>query len=174
MELFIPSLVVLAFASIFLFIVLPKLSPYVLGIVAITMFGLGLWQHYTMFPYEYKSSLVIEMLKQYSGFIMLAAVIFLGTVGALAVQGGNSSESENGNNKSEIPMLSNLMGSKNGNNASKNQGSIFNLGGNSNNAKPSEGIMASMTNAVNGAMNLMKPANNTKKNNVASASFKTV
>ena len=62
-----------------------------------------------------------------------------------------------------------LMGSSN--NANKNSsGGIFNLGGN--NAKPANGIMATVTSAING---VMKPANNAaKKNNLASPSFKTV
>ena len=158
MELFIPSLIVLVIGAIFLFAVLPKLSPYVLGGLAVSMFLLGLWQHYSMFPYEYKMSVASDAIKQYSGFIMLLAVIFAGVTGVLAMHGGNPPSTE-----SILPAMPNIMGSSN--NAKNNSGSIFNIGGN--NAKNGNGMMASVANAF-------KPANNAKKNNLASPSFKTV
>lgn len=180
MELFIPSLLVLSLGAIFLFAVLPRLSPYVLAGLALAMFVLGLWQHYMMFPYEYRPSMATDILKQYSGFIMLIAIIFAGTLTILSAHGGNPPPA--GDVMPELPVIGNLMGSnKNGNNAKNNSGGIFNLGGN--NAKPNNaakpGIMAAVTNAVNGvknaAANVMKPANNAKKNNnMASPSFKTV
>jgi hypothetical protein len=173
MELFIPSLVVLILAALFAFVLLPKLSPYVLGCLAIAMFVLGLWQHYTMFPYEYQVSMASNVIKQYSGFIMLLAVIFGGTVGILYIHGGNPPAAED-----IMPAMPNLTGS---NNAKNNSGGIFNLGGNSNNAKPANGLMGALTNAVNGVKNgvanianAAKPANNAKKNNLVSPSFKTV
>lgn len=122
------------------------------------MFGLGLWQHYTMFPYEYKMSVASDALKQYSGFLMLLAVIFAGVTGVLMMHGGNPPSTEG-----MLPAMPNIMGSSN--NAKNNSGSIFNLGGN--NAKNGNGIMASVA-------NVFKPANNAKKNNLASPSFKTV
>jgi hypothetical protein len=158
MEFFIPSLIVLVLGAIFLFAVLPRLSPYVLGGLAVSMFGLGLWQHYTMFPYEYKMSVASDAIKQYSGFIMLLAVIFAGVIGVLMMHGGNPPSTEG-----LMPAMPNIMGSAN--NAKGNAGSIFNLGGN--NAKNGNGIMASVINAF-------KPANDAKKNNLASPSFKTV
>lgn len=167
MEFFIPSLIVLVLGAIFLFAVLPRLSPYVLGGLAVSMFGLGLWQHYTMFPYEYRVSTASAMIQQYSGFIMLLAVIFAGVTGVLMVHGGNP-PAENGTSAMPaMPAMPNIMGSSN--NSKNNSPSIFNLGGN--NAKNGNGIMASVTNAMNG---MMKPANNAKKNNLASPSFKTV
>ena len=167
MELFIPTLVVLVLGALFAFVILPRLSPYVLGCLAIAMFVLGLWQHYSMFPYEYRASMATELLKQYSGFIMLVGVIFAGTVLVLFMHGGNPPAA--GDVMPELPAMPNIMGS--GNAKKNNSGGIFNLGGNSNNGKPANGIMASVTNVFNGA----KPANNAKKNNnVASPSFKTV
>jgi len=168
MELFIPTLVVLVLGALFAFVILPKLSPYVLGCLAIAMFVLGLWQHYSMFPYEYRASMATELLKQYSGFIMLVGVIFAGTVLVLYMHGGNPPAA--GEVMPEMPAMPNIMGSTNAKNG-KNSGGIFNLGGNANNGKPANGIMASVANVFNGA----KPANNAKKNNnVASPSFKTV
>ena len=175
MELFIPSLIVLILGALFAFVLIPRMSPYVLGGLAIAMFILGLWQHYSMFPYEYQASMATNVLKQYSGFIMLLAVIFCGTVGILYMHGANPPGAAE-----ILPEMPNLTGS---NNAKNNAGGIFNLGGNSNNAKPANGMMAAVTNAVNGVKNAVtnavannaKPANNAKKNNnLASASFKTV
>lgn len=128
-----------------------------------SMFLLGLWQHYTMFPYEYKMSVASDAIKQYSGFIMLLAVIFAGVTGVLMMHGGNPPSTEG-----LIPAMPNIMGpsnnAKNGNGAA----SIFNLGGNNAKNGNSGGIMGAVTNAF-------KPANNAKKNNnLASPSFKTV
>jgi len=157
MEFFIPSLIVLVLGAIFLFAVLPKLSPYVLGGLAISMFLLGLWQHYSMFPYEYKMSVASDTIKQYSGFIMLLAVIFAGVVGVLAMHGGNPPSAgeimPNMPAMPAMPAMPNVMGSNNAKNGKNNSGGLFNLGGN----------------------NASKPANNVKKNNnLTSPSFKTV
>ncbi len=162
MELFIPSLVVLVLGAIFLFAFLPRLSPYVLGGLAVSMFGLGLWQHYTMFPYEYRISVASDTIKQYSGFIMLLAVIFAGVTGVLMMHGGNPPSTEG-----LMPAMPNIMGSSN--NAKNSSGSIFNLSGNNAKNGNAGGIMGSVT-------NMFKPANNAKKNNsfLASPSFKTV
>ena len=163
MEVFIPSLIVLVLGAIFLFAVLPKLSPYVLGGLAVSMFGLGLWQHYTMFPYEYKMSVASEAIKQYSGFIMLLGVIFAGVVGVLMMHGGNPPDAAN-----IMPAMPNIMGSSNNAKNGNSAGSMFNLGGNNAKNGNSGGIMGSVANAF-------KPANNAKKNNnLASPSFKTV
>ena len=164
MEFFIPSLIVLVLGAIFLFAVLPKLSPYVLGGLAVSMFGLGLWQHYTMFPYEYKMSAASDAIKQYSGFIMLLAVIFAGVTGVLMMHGGNPPSTEG--ILPAMPAMPNIMGSSN--NAKNNSGSIFNLGGNNAKNGNAGGIMGTVA-------NVFKPANNAKKNNnLASPSFKTV
>lgn len=170
MELFVPTLLVLVLGALFAFVILPKLSPYVLGGLAISMFLLGLWQHYSMFPYEYRASMATDILKQYSGFIMLVGVIFAGTVLVLYMHGGNPPAAEDVMPElPAMPAMPNIMGS---NNAKKNNsGGIFNLGGNANNGKPANGIMGAVTNVFNAA----KPANNVKKNNnVASPSFKNV
>jgi len=165
MELFIPSLIVLILGALFAFFIIPRLSPYVLGGLAVAMFCLGLWQHYVMFPYEYRESMATDLLKQYSGFIMLLAVIFAGTLGILYMHGVSPPNA--GDILPELPAMPNMpnmpnmpdiMGFKN------NSGNIFNIGANAN--KPANA-------GIFGAAN--KPANNTKKNNnLASASFKTV
>jgi hypothetical protein len=159
MEFFIPSLLVLLFAGITAHFLLPKLSQYVLIVITVLIFILAVWQHYRMFPYEYTASMVTDLMKQYSGFIMLFAVIFAGVVG-LSLGNNKSSNTSNSssmfapsnNSKSivtsvtemmpqmSIPALPDILGNSKGAN---NKG-LFNLGGNN------------------------------RKNNVASTSFKTV
>ena len=68
------------------------------------------------------------------------------------VHGGNP-PAENGTSAMPaMPAMPNIMGSSN--NSKNNSPSIFNLGGN--NAKNGNGIMASVTNAMNGMTNLYK------------------
>jgi hypothetical protein len=177
MELFIPSLIVLILGALFCLVLLPRLSPYVLGGLAVCMFFLGLWQHYSMFPYEYRTSMVTDLLKQYSGFIMLIAVILAGTTAILMRHGGNPPDTADV--IPEIPAISEIT---------EQAANIFNLSGNNSNAKPvnnsaakpannnasKQGMMGTVTNAMNVVKNAIKPNNNVKKNNLASASFKSV
>jgi hypothetical protein len=65
------------------------MSPYTLGLLAIALFIAGVWQHYSMFPYEYMLPTLSEVLKDYSGFIMLSAVI-LGIIVVLMLIFGGS------------------------------------------------------------------------------------
>ena len=89
MELFIPSLLILLLGAIVCFVFLPRMSPYTLGLLAIALFIVGVWQHYSMFPYEYMLPSLSETLKDYSGFIMMAAII-LGIIVVLMVMFGGS------------------------------------------------------------------------------------
>lgn len=177
------ALISIIVAGLIFFFVLPRLSPYILGALSVLMLGLGIWQHYSMFPYEYRTSIVTELLQQYAGFIMIALVIVASSIGILMVHGTNLPEVSQ-----VIPEIPSFMpGNNTKNNAQKN---AFNFGGNeskanntkSNNAVNS-GILAApmaaanavtnaVTNAYNGMMNSGK--NNAKKNNLASPSFKVV
>jgi len=76
MELFFPSILILVLAAGIVFVIMPKLSPYVLGVVALILLVVGVYQHYTMFPYEYQTSMISGMLQQYSGLILIGAMIF--------------------------------------------------------------------------------------------------
>ena len=89
MELFIPSLVILILGAIVCIAILPRMSPYTLGLLAIALFTLGVWQHYSMFPYEYTFSSSLDVLKNYSGFIMSAAVILGGVILVMLMHGGS-------------------------------------------------------------------------------------
>ena len=88
MELFIPSILVLIVSFLLVAFVMPNMSPFMLGGVCIIMFALGVWQHYTMFPYEYRTSMVTDKLQEYSGFIMLIAIIFSGLIAMFMFNGG--------------------------------------------------------------------------------------
>jgi len=89
MELFIPSLVVIILGGIVFFVILPKMAPYTLGSMAILLFGIGLYQHYQTFPYEYQQSRLRDVLKDYSPFLMLLATILGLVIGVMVAYGGN-------------------------------------------------------------------------------------
>jgi len=152
---FIPSMVALVLGALVLFFVLPRMSPYVLGGLAITMLGLGVWQHYTMFPYEYRASMVSDMLQQYSGFIMLAGIIVSGVIFIMMMFGG--APPAVAEMLPEMPAMPNIPAIANFTGNSNNSKGFFNLSGNS---KPN---------------NSVRVANNAnRKNNIASESFKVV
>jgi len=164
MELFIPSIAVLFFGALICFFVLPRMSPYVLGILCLAMFGLGVWQHYSMFPYEYRTSMFTDLLQQYSGFVMLLAIIFVGIFITLMFRTPGSNSPTSNTIIPEIKMPT--VFSKN------NSKSLFNLSGNSSNTGVSGAIGTAVENVSKGVTNLMKPLNRTGSNNLVSPSFK--
>jgi len=87
MELFIPSLIVLVLSAIVLFLVLPKFSPYTLATVSFLFFVVGVYQHYSMFPYEYSRERLMLTVESYAPFIMLGATILAVTVGIMLAFG---------------------------------------------------------------------------------------
>lgn len=147
MELFIPSLLILVLAAGIVFVIMPKLSPYVLGIVALILLVVGVYQHYTMFPYEYQTSTISALLGQYSGFIMIGAMIFgllvimMWTFGLSPPSVANILPA-----LPEMPAMPAIPGINAPLNRPANNKGILGLGG----------------------------SNNTKRNNLASTSFKTV
>ena len=163
MELFIPSIVVLFFAALVCFFVLPNISPYVLGVLSLLMFGIGVWQHYSMFPYEYRApSLVTDKLRDYGGFIMLSAVIIVGIGMILQAFGLNPPA------VAEI-LPQTITAPFSGTNNSKG---VFNLSGNSANS----GIVSKLTSGINDAVksvNGLMNSSKTKSNSLVSPSFKT-
>jgi hypothetical protein len=176
MELFVPSLVVLLLSTIVCFFILPNLAPYVLGGLAIAMFGLGFWQHYTMFPYEYRTSLFTDLIRDYAGFFMSLAVILASITTMLAMYGGNTPSGEAMAIEmpempeippiAEIPVIAEMPAMFGFNNTNKPA---------NNTNKPSNNTNKPANNANKPANNANKPANNAnKKNNLASTSFKVV
>ena len=130
MELFVPSLIVLILGAIVFFIVLPRFSPYTLGVLSLALCILGIWQHYKTFPYEYRSYLVTSALQDYAPFIMLGALI-LGAMIMTGLSFGGSPPSAS----SVLPNISSLSRPAN------NKGSIFNLGGTKRNNLASTSFM---------------------------------
>ena len=158
MELFIPSLVVLVVAAVIVFLLLPNLSPYILGVLAISFLVAGVIQHYSMFPYEYRTSMISESLKQYSGFVMIGAMIF-GLLVILMWSFGLSPPAV-ANVMPAMPAMPSLPAMP---------------------AMPAiPGINAPLNgsnrpaNNKGGLLGMLTPTNNTKRNNLASTSFKTV
>jgi len=171
MELFIPSLLVLILGGIVFAVILPRFSLHTLGLVSIGLFLLGLYQHFKTFPYEYTASETKHLLKDYAPFITLLVTI-LALVGfAMQMSGGSGNSGAAlmaalpempempempALNIPKIPNIANMgMGrpaNNKGPNANKNK-NIFGL-------NPGGGAVA-----LNGA-------NNGKRNNIASNSFK--
>jgi hypothetical protein len=152
MELFIPTLVVLVLSALVCFFILPRLSPYILGLLSLGMLVIGIWQNYKMFPQDY--SAISNVYKEYSGFALTLLVILLAIVGITYI--GNKHTSM----VSIIPEipLPNLTGS----NTNK---SIFNLGGTS---SPMGSITGAVNSAVTSVNNALKSPvsilNNSRKN----------
>ena len=150
--LLIPSLLILVLSALVIFVILPKMAPYTIGGLALALFALGLWQNYSMFPYEYKSTMLIQTFKEYAPFVMLTAVIVGGMIAILVAYGPSP------------PAITSVVIPAN---TSVNTGlnniklpSIFNLSGNTN------------TNTNKGPN--IKRNNTNKGTNIASTSFKTV
>jgi hypothetical protein len=147
MELFFPSILILVLAAGIIFVIMPKLSPYVLGIVALILLVVGVYQHYTMFPYEYQTSMISAMLQQYSGLILIGAMIFgllvlmMWTFGLSPPSVANILPA-----MPEMPAMPAIPGINAPLNRPANNKGILGLGG----------------------------SNNTKRNNLASTSFKSV
>jgi len=147
MELFFPSILILVLAAGIVFVIMPKLSPYVLGVVALILLVVGVYQHYTMFPYEYQTSMISAMLQQYSGLILIGAMIFgllvlmMWTFGLSPPSVANILPA-----MPEMPAMPAIPGINAPLNRPANNKGILGLGG----------------------------SNNTKRNNLASTSFKTV
>ncbi len=149
-----PSLIVLILAAIVCFVLLPKASPYILGLIAVVMFVVGAWQHYYMFPYEYSSSLFIDLLRDYAPFVMLLGVIIGGMIALMLAFGVSP------------PNISDIIPE-----------AITDIILPANNAKPANNANRQVNAnkpVNNGAAKLGNNTNNSKRNNIASSSFKTV
>lgn len=162
MEWFIPSLLALVLAAIVCFVFLPKLSPYTLGVLAIAMFGVGIWQHSKMFPYQYRPSVITDILSDYAGFIMTAAVIIGAMVMMMIYFGGVPPSVTDA--LPAMPAMNAILPA----NVTKALNTPVNIPV-LNNTKNS-----TKANNTKSVFNMSAPANNTKRPNVASTSFMTV
>ena len=145
MEWFIPSLLVIVLAGIVCFVLLPKVAPYTLGMMAVALFAIGIYQHYQTFTHEYSASHFREILQELSPLIMVLMVILGLIVGIMVAFGVSPPEM-----MASLPAMPASIASLPASLPSLNlggtpaKGTPFNLGGNA------------------------------KRNNIASTSFKTV
>ena len=101
MELLIPSLVAILVAVAISFFVIPRLAPSILVVASAVVLAVALYSHYTRFGVtEYERATWVYNIGQYSGMIVLAAVI-LGAYFMFGSGGGNYSMSN-----SSMPSLS--------------------------------------------------------------------
>jgi hypothetical protein len=89
MELFIPSLLTIVLGGVVFAFLLPKFSLYVLGVMSIALFVIGIHQHWKMFPYEYSMSESRQILSDYAPFITLLVTILGLIMMALQLTGGS-------------------------------------------------------------------------------------
>jgi len=140
MELFIPTLVVLLLSALVWIFILPRLSPYILGVLSFAMLILGIWQNYKSFPQEY--IFINKVIKDYSGFVLIMIIIVLTLGGINRYQGANASPLD------LIPSISmpSFSGSR----------SIFNISG--------TGSTSSVNSAANSVYNVLSGTANTVTN----------
>ena len=78
MELFIPSLLAILIAAGIVMYLLPRLSPVILGVLALIFLVIAGYQHYTFFGSEYQLSTWQLPLVNYGPYLMIGGlVIFL-------------------------------------------------------------------------------------------------
>jgi hypothetical protein len=78
MELFIPSLLAILIAAGIVMFLLPRLSPVILGVLALVFLLIAAYQHYTFFGSEYQLSTWQLPLLNYGPYLMIGGlVIFL-------------------------------------------------------------------------------------------------
>lgn len=74
MEIFIPSLIVLIIALTITFLIAPRATPVMAGILSLLFLGFGIYDHYTMFETEYRQSTWQTGLKVYAPAVMILAI----------------------------------------------------------------------------------------------------
>jgi len=75
MELFIPSLLAVVLAAVVVMFLLPRLSPVVLGSLALVFLVFAAYQHYTFFGTEYHQSTWQLPFVQYEPYILMGSLI---------------------------------------------------------------------------------------------------
>ena len=79
MELFLPSILLLIIAAIIIMFVIPRLSPVILGTLALIFLMIAGYQHYKIFGNEYRQSTwqipIVEGAISYAPYILLGILI---------------------------------------------------------------------------------------------------
>jgi len=96
MELFLPSVLVFILAALMVFLVLPRLSPLLLVMMAIVLVVVGTYHHFKMFWDEYRQSTWQESLKIFAPGIIIAMIfVYLFFAIASFYMGGKASAAPN-------------------------------------------------------------------------------
>jgi len=75
MELFLPGLFVMLIASVFVFLVVPRVGTVALGVMSVLTLIAVLWHHSYMFKDEYRMSTWQNQLHTYAPFVVLALAL---------------------------------------------------------------------------------------------------
>ena len=78
MELFLPSLFILALTAIIVFLVLPRFTPFVTVTICSSFLTLAVYSHFKVYSNEYKNLMFFDTLKD--NWMFLIAIIVLGFV----------------------------------------------------------------------------------------------
>jgi len=76
MELFLPSLFIIALATIIVFLVLPRFTPLVTITICSSFLTLAVYSHFKMYSNEYKNLMFFDSLKD--NWMFLFGIILLG------------------------------------------------------------------------------------------------
>lgn len=75
MEFFIPSLFVVLFATILVFLVVPRFGPVTMIVMSIAMLAVAIYHHANLFQSEYTSMTWNSLLISYGPFVMMGALL---------------------------------------------------------------------------------------------------
>ena len=122
MEIFLPSLFVLLLAVLVILYVIPQQSGFVLGIIAVGLLAMTIYQHVSMFSMDYDRMTWVDTVKQQAPFIMVVAVltVLIGYVILLVGKGnGPASNIQNRVNRAynSTPVRNNAYNNRPRNNA---------------------------------------------------------
>jgi hypothetical protein len=77
MELFLPSLFVILLAILVVMYIIPNQSGFVLGIVAVGLLAITIYQHVSLFKMDYQRMTWVDTVKQQAPMIMVVAVVVI-------------------------------------------------------------------------------------------------
>jgi hypothetical protein len=75
MEFYLPSLILLLFAGLVMFFVVPSMSSSQVGLLAVLMLAFGVFSHYYSFAGEYRMSIWMDGAKKVAPYILVGTVI---------------------------------------------------------------------------------------------------
>ena len=88
MEIFLPSLIIFVLLGFFIFLILPRMGPLVLGIISLIALVAAGIHHYSLFHSEYKLSTWQYSLAAYTPWVVLAVSFVFVITAAMAMFSG--------------------------------------------------------------------------------------